>query len=99
MTMDGTYSISVKTPMGNQEGSLIFKSEGSVLTGSSIAGENTSEIQEGTIDGSNFFFIVYMKTPLGKMKAKVNGSVDGNLITGTMKVPIGTMTFDGTKID
>jgi hypothetical protein len=68
---------------------LDLKSEGGTLTGAvtQTVGPNgdprTTEIQNGKIDGNKFSFTTVAETPRGTMKWTWEGTVDGDMITGT----------------
>lgn len=98
MVVDGTYKIITKSPIGKQEGGFTYKTEGDVLTGTATAGGETVPIDGGKVNGNIFEHTMRMKTPMGRSKVKVNGIVDGDKISGTFKLLIGTMPFEGTRI-
>jgi len=98
MAIDGTYNITVNSPMGKQEGSFTYKTDGSSLTGTATASGETVDIQDGKVSGNDFEHTMKMKTPMGKMKVNVKGTVDGDKISGTFKLPFGAMPFEGTRV-
>jgi len=51
MSIDGTWNLVVKSPMGNQPSTLTIKSEGRALTGSSLAAGLTTPIVDCKVDG------------------------------------------------
>lgn len=98
MAVDGTYKIIAKSPLGKQEGGFTYKTEGDVLTGTATAGGETVTVDGGKVNGDNFEHTMYMKTPVGKSKVKVKGTVEGDKISGTFKLLIGSMPFEGTRV-
>ena len=97
MAIDGTYKIIAKAPIGNQEGTLVFKVEGDVLTGAMTALGATLEIENGKVNGNDFEYTMKYKTPIGTTKTTVTGSVDGDKISGIFKALMMTMHFSGTR--
>lgn len=98
MAIEGTYKIIAKAPVGNQEGTLVFKMEGDVLTGSMTALGATLVIEDGKVDGNAFECTMKYKTPMGTTKSNVTGIVDGDKITGSFKAMMMTMHFSGTRV-
>ena len=98
MAVDGTYETTVKTPMGPQAGKLELKAEGNVLTGSMQGMMGTDPIQNGTVNGDEFEFMVETKSPMGPLKLNVKGKVEGNEIIGEVKTPFGPAPMTGKRV-
>lgn len=99
MAIDGTYKVILKTAQGDLESILTYKTEGNVLTGSVTALGNSAEVENGKVDGNSFEHSMKMQSPMGKLKTNVTGTVDGDSISGKMKMLIGNMTYAGTRIE
>ena len=97
MALDGTYNIKMKSPMGDQEGSFTFKTEGEVLLGTASAAGTTTDIHDGKVNGDSFECKFEMKSPMGKIKITVRGTIEGNRISGSFKMLVGSFPFEGTK--
>jgi hypothetical protein len=94
MAIDGTYNIITKTPIGDQKGTLVFKTDGNTLTGTMEG----AEITEGIVNGDEFSFKSEIRTPMGsKMKVEVKGKVEGDNISGSSKTMFGNAPFTGTR--
>ena len=93
----GTYSITLKTPVGAKKGELILKTDGSGLTGAIVVKGTESPIEAGTVNGSAFTFRGTLDTALGKMAYNAAGHVDGDAITGEAKTKKGTMKLSGKR--
>lgn len=98
MAIDGTYDITVKTLKGKQDGRLVFKTDGGVLTGTSESGGEVVELLNGSVEGSEFQFKVKQKTPIGRLSISFKGTVDGDRISGKAKTPFGPAPFEGNRV-
>jgi hypothetical protein len=98
MALDGTYDIMVKSLKGKQAGRLVFKTDGTTLTGTSDSGGEVVELMEGKADGNDFQFKVKQKTPIGRLSITFKGTVDGDKISGKAKTPFGPAPFEGTRV-
>ena len=95
--VDGIYNIEVEAGGSKQLGSFTYKTNGNVLTGTATAMGVTSEITDGKVDKNRFEHTMKMKTPLGEMKIKVKGKVEGDVISGVFKVMMMSMPFSGKR--
>lgn len=98
MAVNGTYSIIIESPIGKQEGSITYHTDGSVLTGTATAMGETFKIMDGKVDGDSFSHTIIMKTPMGKLNAKVTGKAEGNTVSGMFTSPIGRIYFSGKRV-
>jgi hypothetical protein len=98
MSVDGTYSIEINTPIGKQEGKLTLKEDGGKLSGRVEASLGQKDFT-GTVAGNNVAWSMEFSSPIGKMKLDFKGSVSGSVISGEVKTgSFGTSAFTGTKI-
>jgi hypothetical protein len=99
VTIDGTWNTTSKTPLGKQKGTLVLKSEGSELSGSSSSQWGTDEFTGGTVDSNNFEFTVKSKSPVGPLKITYKGTFDGDKMSGQASAkPLGVKTnFEATR--
>ncbi|MDR3318417.1 MAG: hypothetical protein LBS99_03185 [Clostridiales bacterium] len=98
MAIEGTYNITVKSLVGKQAGTLVYKTEGDVLTGSMSWGKVIVTVENGKIDGDNFEWTMNYKTPMGVTKSTVTGIVDGDDVSGKFKAGLLTMPFSGARV-
>ena len=63
MAIDGTYEITIQTPMGAQKGRLVLKAFRGILTGTSEGASGVDPIQNGKVHGDEFEGMVETKTP------------------------------------
>jgi hypothetical protein len=98
MALDGTYEISIKTPNGDQNGKLVFETDGGALTGTSEAVGSVSPLQDGKADGDSFEFKTEANTPMGMLEITMKGKVDGDALTGEAITPFGPAPLSGNRI-
>jgi hypothetical protein len=98
MALNGTYKAALDSPMGKQEAMLSLTAEGAQLSGSIIAMGNTLQFDNGKADGDAFEFVISIKSPMGAMEITVNGTVEGDLLKGTFKMPFGESAFEGVRV-
>lgn len=83
MPIDGTWKITIKaTVLPPIDGTLIFKTEGDMLSGSSITSFGTSEFTGGKVDGNKIEFSVDASTPFGESVLEVKGTIDNDQLKG-----------------
>jgi hypothetical protein len=97
MTADGNWNLVVSTPMGERQGSLLLKTEGTTVEGSQTADGNSTEIFDGAINGNEISWKVSITDPM-PMTLEFTGTVDGDEIAGTVKLgEFGNSSFSGTR--
>ena len=82
MSIDGSWEITIQTPMGPQASKLELKSDGGALTGTQSGGGEQTEIYDASVDGDDATWKVDIKQPLA-MTVTFNATVDGQKISGT----------------
>jgi len=98
MSFDGTYKFSAKSIAGTQEGTMIIKVVGDVLTGKFTAMGTDADILDGKLNGNDFSGRTEANSPMGKMKLTINGTFEGARVSGKMKAPFGSISFSGEKV-
>jgi len=97
MSVDGTWNVTLQTPMGAQAGTLTFVTDGGVLTGEMSGAQGTLALEEGTCDGNELSWTVNMTSPM-PIKVEATATVNGDAITGEAKLgAFGTATFEGSR--
>ena len=97
MSVDGTWNVVVKSPMGDQPSTLTLKADGGTLTGTASAQGNTNPIANGKVDGNNISWSNSITTPF-PMTLEFSGTVDGDNLTGTVKAgSFGSFPFSGKR--
>ncbi len=98
MSIQGQYDVTVKTPVGTQEGSLRLVVDGDDLSGVLTNPKGASEFSGGTVSGNEVAFETKIRTPMGRLKAQVSGRIDGRKFTGTAKLPLGVAHIEGIRV-
>ena len=97
MSADGTWNVTMNTPMGPQAGVLKLATDGSALTGTMSGPQGETAVEEGKVDGNKLTWVVNVTTPMA-IKVEVAASVDGDQMTGEAKLgPFGAAAITGTR--
>ena len=97
MAVDGTWNLTMTTPMGERNATLSLKSAGGTLTGTQGAEGNSAEIFDGTVDGEDVAWKVAITDPM-PLTLAFTGKVSGDSIAGEMGIgPMGSFPFTGTR--
>jgi hypothetical protein len=98
MSTDGTWKVSMQTPLGERRLTVTLKVAGDTLTGTVIGdGGNTTEIFDGKLSGNNVSFKTSITSPM-PLTLQVNGLIAGDKISGTVEARgVGSMPFTGAR--
>jgi hypothetical protein len=97
MAADGTWTLTMDTPMGERRSTLTLSTSGGTLTGKQEAEGNTTDIADGTANGNNVSWKVAITNPM-PLTLTFSGTVDGNAMTGTADTGMfGSFPFQGTR--
>ena len=97
MAADGTWNLTMETPMGEQRASITLSTAGGTLTGTQSAQGNSAEIFDGTVMGNNVSWKVSITSPM-PLTLEFTGTVDGNTMNGQMNTgAFGSFPFTGQK--
>ncbi len=97
MSADGTWTTTMNTPMGAQNGTMELKTEGGTLTGTLSGPQGSLDIEDGTVDGDSLAFKASVTSPMA-MTLEFSATVDGDSISGDVKLgAFGNATFTGTR--
>ncbi len=97
MSADGTWTTTMNTPMGAQNGTMELATDGGTLTGSLSGPQGSLEIVDGTVDGNDLAFKANVTTPMA-ITLEFTATVDGDNIAGTVKLgAFGSGDFTGTR--
>jgi hypothetical protein len=97
MSVDGSWNLTMSTPMGERKATLTLKSSGNTLTGTQTAEQGSAEIADGKVDGSKLSWKVSIQQPM-PLTLDFNGTVSGDAMEGSMGVGfMGSFPFTGTR--
>lgn len=97
MSVDGSWKITVSSPMGKQEATYDLKAEGSTLTGTQSGQGLSQPIKDGKVEGDNVSWSNSITSPF-PMTLTFAGAVSGDRITGKVKAgAFGSFDFEGSK--
>tara|TARA_B100000470_G_scaffold81342_1_gene62638 strand:+ start:430 stop:726 length:297 start_codon:yes stop_codon:yes gene_type:complete len=97
MGVDGTWNMSMKTPLGEQAGTLTLATDGGTLTGTMSGPQGSMDLEGGTVDGNSLAWTVNMTSPM-PIKVEATATIDGDSITGEAKLgAFGTAPFSGSR--
>lgn len=96
MSFSGTYTVTINTPMGKQEGKLTLAEDGGALTGSMEQGGDSVALKNGSVNGDAATWDVDVTKPM-PLTLSFDGKKDGDKITGSVKLgAFGSSTFEAT---
>lgn len=96
MSFDGTYNITIQTPMGSQTGVLTLKQNGDELTGTMASQGDQTAIKNGHVHGDHAHWEVDISKPMPMTLGFTAGKADTGL-SGSVKLGMfGQSTFSAT---
>jgi len=96
MSADGTWNVTMTTPMGSQSGTLELKANGATLEGTMTGPQGVAPIEDGTIDGDALSWAITAQQMA--MKIAFTATLDGDAISGEAELgAFGKATFSGTR--
>jgi hypothetical protein len=98
MSADGSWKLSMQTPIGERRSTLTLKEAGGALTGKLTGDEgNATDIYDGKASGDALSFKADIKSPM-PLTLEVSGKVAGDKISGTVSAGgIGSWPFQGSR--
>ncbi len=84
MSVDGTWKITLQTPMGEQTSTIELVSDGTALSGTQSGTHESGAIYDGSVDGDTATWKVDITRPM-PLSVTFRATVDGDSISGTAK--------------
>src|SRR6185312_5245732 len=81
MAVDGTWNVTVNSPMGAQKSVVTLKNSGGVLSGTAAGAQGSMDISNGKVDGDNVSWAMSITTPF-PMTLEFAGTVSGDNLSG-----------------
>lgn len=98
--VDGTYAISMRTPLGLHEGSVVLSSLGDALSANISINGVGSMRQNGSCSGDEFQLSGSIKLfLLGRVNFDISGLVAGDTLKATCATNKGTFDIMGSRIE
>lgn len=98
MAVDGTYDITLVTPMGERPAKLTLAANGADLSGKFSGEQGEQDFEGGSVDGDAVKWSATINGAMGEMKLDFDGTVTGDDIAGDVQFgSFGSGTFKGTK--
>ena len=97
--MEGKWILTVHTFMGDMGSIYDIKVDGNVITGTATDASNGAQapIENGTFDGTNFSWVMTIKTAVGEMTNTLTGKFENDKLVGQSSNPMGAFDFDGVR--
>lgn len=97
MAVDGTWNVTVNSPMGAQKSSVTLKADGTTLTGTGSGPDGVKDIADGKVSGNDVSWKISISSPF-PMTLEFAGVVDGDKIAGSVKAgTFGSFPFAGER--
>ena len=97
MSVEGSWNLVIKSPIGDQPTAITFKVDGSTLTGSANAMGSNVDVADGKVDGDTVTWSSSVTSPM-PMKLEFTGKVVGDTLNGSVKTgAFGTFPFTGVR--
>ena len=97
MSADGSWNITIKTPMGAQSATLVLTTDGATLSGQMQSPMGNIDLTDGTVDGESLTWKAALTAPM-PMTLEFTATVDGDAIAGEAKLgAMGSAPFEGTR--
>jgi len=82
MSVDGTWNITVQTPLGAQSSTVELAADGAALTGTQSGNGESGPIYDGSADGDTASWKVDITQPF-PLTVEFDATVKGDAISGT----------------
>ena len=97
MTIDGTWTVTVNSPMGAQQSTLRIQSSDGCLSGKASGAQGTHDLVEGKIESNRFSWKLPITVPF-PMTLEFVGAVEGDRMSGNVKADaFGSFPFSGDR--
>ena len=94
--VDGSYDVTVKSPLGDQKSTLTVKSDGDSFTGTNAGAMGSNDIS-GQVSGNTLTWKQEMTVPM-PMTLEMTATVDGDTVSGTVGAgAFGSFPLAGTR--
>ena len=97
MSADGTWNITLQTPMGAQSSTVELVTDGNALSGTQSGNGESGPIYDGRIEGDTATWKVSITRPMS-LTVTFTAKIEGDSISGTAKAGMfPKSTFSGSR--
>ncbi|MEP7221450.1 MAG: hypothetical protein ABI673_02155 [Novosphingobium sp.] len=97
MSVAGTYTCTVQSPMGAQTGDFVIAVDGDRFTGSLSSPMGAMEVANGTVSGNTIEWTMAMTMPM-PLTLEGRATIEGEQLTGSIKAgAFGSMAITGRR--
>ncbi len=98
MSLSGSYTTTVKSPMGDQAGTFTIVDNGDgTFSGNMAGGMGSMDVENGKVDGNTLTWEMNMTVPM-PMKLECEATIEGDTLAGNVNAgAFGAMPVTGTK--
>ncbi len=97
MALEGTWNLTMNSPMGARPVTANFTTTGDAIGGEFTGAQGSAPVA-GTASGNDVNFAATVAGPMGQMELKFTGTLDGDAISGNVQFgAFGSGTFTGNK--
>jgi len=97
MAVDGSWNLSMQTPMGERKATLVASAQGGKLTGKQSGDGASTEIFDGSVNGNDVSWKISITNPM-PLTLQFTGTVDGDKMSGKMSAgALGSWPFSGVR--
>ena len=97
MSTDGTWNITLQTPMGAQSSTVELVTDGNALSGTQSGNGESGPIYDGRIEGDTATWKVSITRPMS-LTVTFTAKIEGDSISGTAKAGMfPKSTFSGSR--
>lgn len=96
--MNGTFRVTLLTPIGSKSGTINFIDDNGVLSGSIHAMGSENPFRNGISNGNSFEFSGTLKIAFNRFDYTAKGSITGDTLSATAVTKFGIMQINGTRI-
>jgi hypothetical protein len=97
MSVDGSWNVTMDTPMGKRSAALTLKAEGGTLTGTMGGDGGSTAIYDGTVNGNTVAWKTNIQQPMA-LTLEFSATVAGDALSGSVKLGMfGNAPLSGTR--
>jgi hypothetical protein len=97
MSVDGTWKVTMQTPLGERAATVTLAAAGGALTGTMGGDAGSTPIKDGKVDGNKVSWKTDITDPMS-MTLEFSATIDGDKLSGSVKLGMfGSAPLAGTR--